>query len=124
MLEGVVGVGFRFASAIGAVAGDFEGDNEGDSSTPAGWNYVLVDPDNPSNGGGFFDGHESTDFLNAKVIVLWANNVAETSIPDWRVMKDAQSQRRRRSSASIRASRPLRPAPTPGCPCGPAPTWP
>ena len=32
-------------SAIGAVAGDFEGDNEGDSSTPAGWNYVLVDPD-------------------------------------------------------------------------------
>ena len=77
---------------IGAVAGDFEGDNEGDSSTPAGWNYVLVDPTNPSNGGGFFDGHESTDFLNAKAIVLWANNVAETSIPDWRVMKDAQAQ--------------------------------
>ena len=92
VLEGVVGVGFRFASAIGAVAGDFEGDNEGDSSTPAGWNYVLVDPENPSNGGGFFDGHESTDFLNSKVIVLWANNVAETSIPDWRVMKDAQSR--------------------------------
>jgi len=92
VLEGVVGVGFRFASVIGAVAGDFEGDNEGDSSTPAGWNYVLVDPSNPSNGGGFFDGHESTDFLNSKVIVLWANNVAETSIPDWRVMKDAQAQ--------------------------------
>ncbi|HUK77812.1 MAG TPA: molybdopterin-dependent oxidoreductase [Thermoleophilia bacterium] len=92
VLEGVVGVGFRFASAIGAVAGDFEGDNEGDSSTPAGWNYVLVDPTNPSNGGGFFDGHESTDFLNSKVIVLWGNNVAETSIPDWRVMKDAQAQ--------------------------------
>jgi molybdopterin-containing oxidoreductase family molybdopterin binding subunit len=92
VLEGVVGVGFRFASAIGAVAGDFEGDNEGDSSTPAGWNYVLVDPANPSNGGGFFDGHESTDFLSSKVIVLWANNVAETSIPDWRVIKDAQAQ--------------------------------
>jgi anaerobic selenocysteine-containing dehydrogenase len=92
VLEGVVGVGFRFASAIGAVAGDFEGDNEGDSATPAGWNYVLVDPANPSNGGGFFDGHESTDFLNSKVIVLWGNNVAETSIPDWRVMKDAQAQ--------------------------------
>ena len=92
VLEGVVGVGFRFASAIGAVAGDFEGDNEGDSSTPAGWNYVLVDPTNPSNGGGFFDGHESTDFLNSKVIVLWGNNVAETSIPDWRVVKDAQAQ--------------------------------
>jgi molybdopterin-containing oxidoreductase family molybdopterin binding subunit len=92
VLEGVVGIGFRFASAIGAVAGDFEGDNEGDSATPAGWNYVLVDPTNPSNGGGFFDGHESTDFLNSKVIVLWGNNVAETSIPDWRVMKDAQSR--------------------------------
>jgi molybdopterin-containing oxidoreductase family molybdopterin binding subunit len=92
ILEGVVGAGFRLASVIGAVAGDFEGDNEGDSSTPAGWNYVLVDPTNPSNGGGFFDGHESTDFLNAKAIVLWANNVAETSIPDWRVMKDAQAQ--------------------------------
>ena len=92
VLEGVVGVGFRFASAIGAVAGDFEGDNEGDSATPAGWNYVLVDPANPSNGGGFFDGHESVDFLSSKVIVLWGNNVAETSIPDWRVMKDAQAQ--------------------------------
>ncbi len=92
ILEGVVGAGFRLASVIGAAAGDFEGDNEGDSSTPAGWNYVLVDPTNPSNGGGFFDGHESTDFLNAKAIVLWANNVAETSIPDWRVMKDAQAQ--------------------------------
>ena len=91
ILEGVVGIGFRFASVIGAVAGDFEGDNEGDSATPAGWNYVLVDPTNPSNAGGFFDGHESTDFLNAKAIVLWANNVAETSIPDWRVMKDAQA---------------------------------
>ncbi len=44
ILEGVVGIGFRLASVIGAVAGDFEGDNEGDSATPAGWNYVLVDP--------------------------------------------------------------------------------
>ncbi|HTX67760.1 MAG TPA: molybdopterin-dependent oxidoreductase [Thermoleophilia bacterium] len=96
LLEGVVGVGFRFASVIGAVAGDFEGDNEGDSSTPAGWNYVLVDPANPSNGGGFFDGHESTDFLSSKVIVLWGNNVAETSIPDWRVVEEA-----RRNGATI-----------------------
>ena len=53
---------------------------------------MLVDPENPSNGGGFFDGHESTDFLNSKVIVLWANNVAETSIPDWRIIKEAQAQ--------------------------------
>ena len=33
-----------------------------------------------------------TDFLNSKVIVLWANNVAETSIPDWRIIADAQKQ--------------------------------
>ncbi len=92
LIEGVVGAGFRFASAIGASAGDFEGDNEGDSATPAGWNYVLVDPANPANGGGLFDGHESTDFLNAKAIVFWANNVAETSIPDWRIMLDARDQ--------------------------------
>jgi nitrate reductase alpha subunit len=92
LIEGVVGAGFRFASVIGASAGDFEGDNEGDSATPAGWNYVLVDPANPANGGGFFDGHESTDFLNAQVIVFWANNVAETSIPDWRIMLDAREQ--------------------------------
>lgn len=90
LLEGVVGVGFRLASAIGASAGDFEGDNQGDSSTPAGWNYVLVDPTNPANAGGFFDGHESTDFLNSKVILLWANNVAETSVPDWRIIMDAK----------------------------------
>ena len=92
ILEGVVGVGYRFASVIGASAGDFEGDNEGDSATPAGWNYVLVDPANPKNGGGFFDGHESTDFLNSKLIILWANNVAETSIPDWRVIADARAK--------------------------------
>jgi anaerobic dimethyl sulfoxide reductase subunit A len=90
ILEGVVGVGFRFASVIGACAGDFEGDNEGDSSTPCGWNYVLADPD--LTAGGIFDGHESTDFLNSKLIVLWANNVAETSIPDWRVILDAQAK--------------------------------
>jgi molybdopterin-containing oxidoreductase family molybdopterin binding subunit len=88
LLEGVVGAGFRFASAIGASAGDFEGDNEGDSATPAGWNYVLADPD--ATAGGIFDGHETTDFLNSKVIVLWANNVAETSIPDWRIVCDAR----------------------------------
>ena len=87
LLEGVVGASFRFASAIGASAGDFEGDSEGDASTPAGWNYVLADPD--LTAGGIFDGHEMTDFLNAKAIVLWANNVAETSIPDWRIMADA-----------------------------------
>jgi anaerobic selenocysteine-containing dehydrogenase len=90
ILEGVVGVGFRFASVIGACAGDFEGDNEGDSSTPCGWNYVLADP--AATAGGIFDGHESTDFLNSKVIVLWGNNVAETSIPDWRVVLDARAQ--------------------------------
>ncbi len=88
VLEGVVGAGFRLASVIGASAGDFEGDNEGDSSTPAGWNYVLADPD--LTAGGIFDGHEMTDFLNAKAIVLWANNVAETSIPDWRIIADAR----------------------------------
>ena len=92
LIEGVVGAGFRFASVIGASAGDSEGDNEGDSATPAGWNYVLVDPANPANGGGFFTGHESVDFLNAKTIVFWANNVAETSLPDWRVMVDAREQ--------------------------------
>ena len=90
ILEGVVGVGFRFASVIGACAGDFEGDNEGDSSTPCGWNYVLADP--AATAGGIFDGHESTDFLNSKLIVLWGNNVAETSIPDWRVVLDARAK--------------------------------
>jgi anaerobic dimethyl sulfoxide reductase subunit A len=90
LLEGVVGIGFRFASAIGASAGDFEGDNEGDSATPAGWNYVLADPGKTA--GGIFDGHESTDFLNSKVIVLWGNNVAETSIPDWRIIADARDK--------------------------------
>ncbi len=90
VLEGVVGAGFRLASAIGASAGDFEGDNQGDSASPAGWNYVLADPD--ATAGGIFDGHEMTDFLSSKTIVLWANNVAETSIPDWRIVADAQKQ--------------------------------
>ncbi len=91
LIEGVVGAGVRLASVLGASAGDFEGDNEGDSATPAGWNYVLVDPDDPANGGGLFDGHETTDFLSSRVIVLWGNNLAETSIPDWRIMSDARS---------------------------------
>jgi len=88
LLEGVVGAGFRFASVIGASAGDFEGDNQGDSATPAGWNYVLADPDLTE--GGIFDGHEVADFMNARAIVLWANNIAETSLPDWRIIADAQ----------------------------------
>ena len=53
---------------------------------------MLVDPTNPSNAGGFFTGHESVDFMSAKTIVFWANNVAETSIPDWRIMCDARDQ--------------------------------
>jgi anaerobic dimethyl sulfoxide reductase subunit A len=89
IIEGVVGAGFRLASVIGASAGDFEGDNQGDSATPAGWNYVLADPE--ATAGGIFDGHEGTDFLNSKLIVLWANNVAETSIPDWRIISDAHA---------------------------------
>lgn len=90
VLEGVIGAGYRFASAIGASAGDFEGDNEGDSACPAGFNYVLADPTDPANGGGIFDGHEYTDYINSKVIFLWANNLAETSIPDWRIICDAR----------------------------------
>lgn len=90
VLEGVIGAGYRFASVIGASAGDFEGDNEGDSACPAGFNYVLADPTDPANGGGIFDGHEYTDYINSKVIFLWANNLAETSIPDWRIICDAR----------------------------------
>lgn len=90
VLEGVIGAGYRFASVIGASGGDNEGDNEGDSSTPAGFNYVLIDPTNPANGGGYFDGHEYSDLVNAKVIFLWANNFAETSIPDWRTIMKAR----------------------------------
>lgn len=90
VIEGVIGAGYRFASVIGASAGDFEGDNEGDSACPAGFNYVLADPTDPANGGGIFDGHEATDYLNSKVIFLWACNLAETSIPDWRIICDAR----------------------------------
>lgn len=92
LIEGVVGAGIRLSSVLGASAGDFVGDNEGDSATPAGWNYVLVDPEDPANAGGLFDGHEATDFMSSRVIVLWGNNVAETSIPDWRIMCDARDQ--------------------------------
>lgn len=92
VLEGVIGASFRFASVIGASAGDFEGDNEGDSAGPAAFNYVLYDPTNPANAGGLLDGHEYTDLINAKVIFLWANNIAETSIPDWRTVCDARNR--------------------------------
>jgi anaerobic selenocysteine-containing dehydrogenase len=90
VIEGVIGAGYRFASVIGASAGDFEGDNEGDSACPAGFNYVLADPTDPANAGGIFDGHEYTDYINSKVIFLWANNLAETSIPDWRTICNAR----------------------------------
>jgi anaerobic selenocysteine-containing dehydrogenase len=92
IIEGVIGAGYRLASVLGASAGDFEGDNEGDSATPAGFNYVLVDPANPSNGGGFLDGHEYTDLGNAAAIFLWSNNLAETAIPDWRIVSDARAR--------------------------------
>ena len=92
IIEGVIGAGYRFASVIGASAGDFEGDNEGDSATMAGFNYVLVDPTNPANGGGWLDGHEYTDLGNANVLFAWGNNLAETAIPDWRVISDARQQ--------------------------------
>lgn len=91
LIEGVVGAGYRLCSVSGASAGDFWGCNEGDSSTPCGWNYVLAnDPD--ANGGGIFDGHEATDFLNSKVIIVVANNVAETALPDWRIFCDARAK--------------------------------
>jgi molybdopterin-containing oxidoreductase family molybdopterin binding subunit len=90
LIEGVVGAGYRLASVTGASAGDFWGCNEGDSATPCGWNYVLAnDPD--ANGGGIFDGHEATDFMNAEVIVLAGNNIAETALPDWRIICDARA---------------------------------
>lgn len=80
VLNGVIGSGYRFASVLGASAGDFEGDNEGDSAAPAGAVEEL----------GAFDGHELTDFVNAKMIVLWGNNLAETDIPDMRFVLDAR----------------------------------
>ncbi|HZW55843.1 MAG TPA: molybdopterin-dependent oxidoreductase [Nitrososphaerales archaeon] len=79
-INGLIGVGYRFASVIGASAGDFEGDNEGDSASPAGAVEEL----------GGFDGHELTDLLNARMIVLWGNNLAETDIPDMRFVLDAR----------------------------------
>ncbi|MDG6994864.1 MAG: molybdopterin-dependent oxidoreductase [Nitrososphaerota archaeon] len=79
-LNGVIGSGYRFASVIGASAGDFEGDNEGDSAAPAGAVEAL----------GAFDGHELTDLKNANMIVLWGNNLAETDIPDMRFVLDAR----------------------------------
>ena len=89
LIEGVVGAGFRFCNVTGASAGDSMGDNEGDSATPAGWNYVLCsDPD--QNDGGGFDGHEASDLLSSEAIVFWANNAAETAIPDWRIYQDAR----------------------------------
>ena len=92
IVEGVIGAGYRLASALGASGGDFVGDNEGDSATPAGFCYVLVDPNNPANLGGFFDGHEFTDLANAGAIFLWSNNIAETSVPDWRTICDARAK--------------------------------
>jgi len=79
-INGVIGAGYRFASVLGASAGDFEGDNEGDSAAPAGAVEEL----------GAFDGHELTDLLNSKMIVLWGNNLAETDIPDMRFVLDAR----------------------------------
>ena len=80
VLNGLIGAGYRFASVIGASAGDFEGDNEGDSASPCGANEVL----------GNFDGHELSDLRNARMIILWGNNLAETDIPDMRFVLDAK----------------------------------
>ncbi|MDG6925759.1 MAG: molybdopterin-dependent oxidoreductase [Nitrososphaerota archaeon] len=79
-INGLIGPGYRFASVIGASAGDFEGDNEGDSASPTGAVEEL----------GSFDGHELTDLLNARMIVLWGNNLGETDIPDMRFVLDAR----------------------------------
>jgi len=80
VLNGLIGAGYRFASVIGASAGDFEGDNEGDSASPCGSNEVL----------GNFDGHELSDLRNSRMIILWGNNLAETDIPDMRFVLDAK----------------------------------
>lgn len=79
-LNGVIGVGYRFASVIGASAGDFEGDNEGDSAGPCGAVEAL----------GGFDGHDLSDLRNSRLIVLWGNNLAETDVPDMRFALDAR----------------------------------
>ncbi|MEM0096997.1 MAG: molybdopterin-dependent oxidoreductase [Conexivisphaerales archaeon] len=80
VINGLIGVGYRFASVIGASAGDFEGDNEGDSASPAGAVEEL----------GAFDGHELNDLVNSNMIILWGNNLAETDIPDMRFVLDAR----------------------------------
>jgi molybdopterin-containing oxidoreductase family molybdopterin binding subunit len=80
VLNGLIGVGYRFASVIGASAGDFEGDNEGDSASPCGSNEVL----------GNFDGHDLSDLRNSRFIILWGNNLAETDVPDMRFALDAR----------------------------------
>jgi len=80
VLNGLIGAGYRFASVIGASAGDFEGDNEGDSASPCGANEIL----------GNFDGHELSDLRNSRMIILWGNNLAETDIPDMRFVLDAK----------------------------------
>jgi len=79
-LNGVIGAGYRFASVIGASAGDFEGDNEGDSASPCGANEIL----------GSFDGHDLSDLRNSRMIILWGNNLAETDVPDMRFFLDAR----------------------------------
>jgi len=79
-LNGVIGAGYRFASVIGASAGDFEGDNEGDSASPCGANEIL----------GSFDGHDLSDLRNSRMIILWGNNLAETDVPDMRFVLDAR----------------------------------
>lgn len=79
-LNGVIGAGYRFASVIGASAGDFEGDNEGDSAGPCGAVEAL----------GNFDGHDLSDLRNSRMIILWGNNLAETDVPDMRFALDAK----------------------------------
>jgi anaerobic selenocysteine-containing dehydrogenase len=79
-LNGVIGAGYRFASVIGASAGDFEGDNEGDSAGPCGAVEAL----------GNFDGHDLSDLRNSRMIILWGNNLAETDVPDMRFALDAR----------------------------------
>ena len=80
VLNGLIGAGYRFASVIGASAGDFEGDNEGDSASPCGATEIV----------GGFDGHELSDLRNSRMIILWGNNLAETDIPDMRFVLDAK----------------------------------
>jgi molybdopterin-containing oxidoreductase family molybdopterin binding subunit len=92
LIEGDPGVAGRFAGVIGASLGDGMADNQGDSAGPSAFNYLLFDPNDPANNGGALDGHEYTDFANAKVLFLWANNLAETAIPDWRYISAARAR--------------------------------